>query len=423
MRSLLFISYVFPPSGGAGVQRAVKFVKYLPAQGWRPVVVTPARPSVPLRDPGLLGELPPEVVVRRLVSLEPDAPEGASTSGRAGGLSALGRLKALAGGLLFPDRHVLWLPTALPGALAAARRHQAQAVLVTAPPFSAFLLGWAVSRLAGLPLVLDFRDDWSGFFSKGFAAQGGGRLWRALVRAAEGLCVGAAARVIGNTPEMTARLRRVHGGPAEKYVWIPNGYDPADFAFLRHAPAPPPAGDGRLRLLYTGTVFGSHPLDDLWAGFARLTPAERRRFVVTVVGRVVPGQVVDPGLEGLTVNLLPYEPHQAVVRRMAQADVLLLTLAGLPGLDAMVPAKLFEYLAVGRPVLAIAPFGAAAKIVEATGAGAVVAPGDPAALAARLRAWLADPPRPLGPPPRAFDRRLHTALLARALDQAAGPEA
>lgn len=419
MKSLLFISYVFPPSGGAGVQRAVKFAKYLPALGWRPVVVTPAQASVPVHDPALLGELPPEVIVRRLVSLEPAVPEGASTSGQAAGLSALGRLKALAGRVLFPDRHVLWLPTALTGALAAARRHQAQAVLVTGPPFSTFLLGWAVSRLARLPLVLDFRDDWSGFFTKGFAAQEGGRLWQGLVRRAEGLCVAAAARVIGNTPEMTARLKRVHGGPADKYVWIPNGFDPADFAFLQDAPAQP-ANDGRLHLLYTGTVFGSHPLDDLWAGFARLTPAERERFAITIVGRVVPGQNVAPGLAGLTVNLLPYEPHQAVVRRMAAADALLLTLAGLPGLEAMVPAKLFEYLAVGRPVLAIAPPGAATKIVEAAEAGAVVAPGDAEGLAALLRAWLASPPRPLGPPPAAFDRRHLTALLARTLDQAAG---
>ncbi|MBI5522086.1 MAG: glycosyltransferase family 4 protein [Desulfarculus sp.] len=419
MKTVLLVSYIFPPAGGAGVQRALKFVKYLGGFGWRPVVLTPDRPSVPVLDPSLARDLPPGQVVRRLPSCEPPAPAEASTSGEARGAGLSTRLKALASGLLFPDRHVLWLPTALYGAIMAARRYQADAVLVTGPPFSAFVLGWAVARWHGLPLVLDFRDDWSGFFSKGFAAKGGGRLWQMLVRRLEGLLVGAASRVIGNTPEMTEGLRRRHGGPAAKYVWIPNGYDLEDFAVLKDAPAGPPPRDGRpLKLLYTGTVFQSHPLDDLWAAFALLSPAQRRGYAVEIVGRVVPGQVVDPGLEGLNVRVLPYEPHHQVIRRMAGADVLVLTLAGLPGLELMVPAKLFEYLAVRRPVLGILPRGAASQIVEATNAGAVVQPGQPSDLAGLLAGWLRDPPAPLAAPPGAFDRRVLAGQLARALDQA-----
>ncbi|MFH1036333.1 MAG: glycosyltransferase [Pseudomonadota bacterium] len=414
MNKVLFVSYVFPPVGGAGVQRALKFVKYLGQYGWRAVVLTPDRPSAPVLDHSLAKDLPPGQVVRRLPSLEPAAPQGDGDGGN--GHSALARLKTLVSGLLFPDRNVLWLPTALVGALAAARRHQAQAVLVTAPPFSAFLLGWAVARFSGLPLVLDFRDDWSGFFSKGYAAKGGGRLWPALVRGLEGFLVRAASRVIGNTPEMTQGLWRRHGGPPEKYVWIPNGYDPADFAGLAEAP-PPADGPRPLRLLYTGTVFESHPLDDLWAALALLSPEQRRGYEVEIVGRVVAGQVVDPGLEGLTVRVLPYEPHDRVIRRMAGADVLLLTLAGLPGLELMVPAKLFEYLAVRRPVLGILPQGAASKIIEATRAGATVVPGQARELADLLAGWLIRPPEPLAAPPLAFDRRHLAGLLARALSQ------
>lgn len=415
MKRLILVSYIFPPAGGAGVQRAVKFVKYLGEFGWQPVVFTPDRPSVPVLDPSLARDLPPGLEVRRLPSLEPPAPAGLSTSGQAQGMSALARLKARVSGLLFPDRHVLWLPTALYGALAAARQARAQAVMVTGPPFSAFILGWAVAQAGGLPLVLDFRDDWSGFFSKGYAAQGGGRLWQALVRGLEGFLVDRARLVIGNTPEMTEALRHRHRGSEDKYLWIPNGYDPQDFAGPE--PGAPPGPQGRLRLLYTGTVFESHPLDDLWAAMALLSPRQRRGFLVEIVGRVVPGQVVEPGLEGLEVRVLPYEPHHAVTRRMAAADVLVLTLAGLPGLGAMVPAKLFEYLAVSRPVLGVLPQGAASKIVLATGAGQVVEPGRPQELAQVLAGWLTEPPRPSGPPPLAFDRRFLAGRLARALDK------
>ncbi|MBI4798997.1 MAG: hypothetical protein HY794_09745 [Desulfarculus sp.] len=94
MKTVLFISYIFPPAGGAGVQRALKFVKYLGSHGWRSVVLTPDRPSVPVLDPSLARDLPPGQVVRRLPSCEPPAPAEASTSGAAQGAGLLTRLKA-----------------------------------------------------------------------------------------------------------------------------------------------------------------------------------------------------------------------------------------------------------------------------------------------------------------------------------------
>jgi len=414
MKRLLLISYVFPPAGGAGVQRALKMVKYLPAHGWQAVVVTPRRPSVPVVDRSYLRDLPPGLVVERLPSLEP----GAGGDGSAPA-SAAARLRRLAVELAFPDRYVLWLATALPGTLAAIRRHRVQVVMVTAPPFSSFILGAAAAGLAGLPLVLDFRDDWSGFFTKGFQAHGGGRMWKRAVLSLERRLVRRAARVVGTTRAMCRRLQRLHGGPPGKYVWIPNGYDPDDFRFLAHEPLRPPAPDEPIRLLHSGTVFQSHPLDELWAALARLERKERARFTVEVVGRVVPGMVVDPGLPGLRVRRLPYEPHQAALRRMARAHVLVATLADIPGLSRMVPGKLFEYLAVRRPVLMIAPPGEATAIVEATGAGVAVFPGQSQRLARVLRGWLQHPPHPLGPPPRLFDRRHLAGRLAAVLEAVA----
>jgi glycosyltransferase involved in cell wall biosynthesis len=402
--------------GGAGVQRALKLVKYVGEHGWRPVVCTPRRAVAPVSDASYLADVPARTVVRRLPNLEP-AVKGWPTGGQAGGGGGSRAVGGLAAKLLFPDRYAPWLPAAVYGAAEAARRHRARAVVVTAPPFSSLLLGRAVAAACRLPLVLDFRDDWSGFFSQGWSARGGGRLWRRLVVSLERRLVRAAERVVATTPDIARRLRRLHGGPAAKYVWIPNGYDPADVPFSG-APPPPPA-DGRLHLTYAGTVFQSHPLDDLWAGLDLLSPAQRRRVALTVVGRAVAGQVVDPRLEGLEVAALPYEPHSRVLARMARSHALVMTLAGLPGLERMVPAKLFEHLAVRRPTLAIAPPGLAAAIVEQAGAGRVAPPGDAAGVAAILSQWLERPPAPLGPPPPQYDRRGLAGLWARLLDEAA----
>ncbi len=416
MKRVLLISYVFPPTGGAGVQRALKLVKYLPAFGWEAVVVTPRTPPVPLRDASYARDLPPGLMVRRLPTLELGAGNGGG-GGDGGPQPSWRRLAGLAAGLLFPDPRVLWLPTALPGALAAARRQRVDAVLVTGPPFSSFLLAGAVARLARLPLVLDFRDDWSGYFTHGYR-RGGGLLRCWLTRTVEGALTARAARVILTTPEAVDRLRSLHGGPAGKYRLLPNGYDPADFAELeRHPPSPP--NDGRLHLLYTGTVASYHPLGPVWEAVARLRPEQRRRLAITVVGRVVAdGETTDPGLPGLSVRLLPYEPHHRVLRRMAGAHALLVTQADHPGLERMVPAKLFEYLAARRPLLAVVPPGSAARIVTGAGAGRAVAPDQTGRLAEMLAGWIERPPQRLGPPPPQYDRRIIAGVMARVLDQA-----
>ncbi len=415
MRRFLLISYVFPPTGGAGVQRALKLVKYIGRYGWQPVVLTPRTALVPVQDTSYDRDLPPGLVVRRLPSLEPARQtSGSSTTAK----GATARLSRLAPEFLFPDRHVLWLATALPGALAAARRHQVEAVVVTGPPFSSFILGRMVAARTGLPLVLDFRDDWSGFFSKGFTAHGGGPLWRRAVLSLERRLVRRATRVVATTPALCRRLQRLHGGPHTKYAWIPNGYDPEDFAFVEQE-APSPPADRRLHLLYAGTVFESHPLDDLWAGTALLSREERGRLALEIMGRAVSGQVLDPGLAGLAVQVRPYLPHDQALRRMARAHALIMTLGDLPGLERMVPAKLFEHLALRRPTLAITPPGAAAAIVEACGAGEWLRPGDAAGVARVLRAWLAEPPARLGPPPSLFDRARLAGSWARVLAEAA----
>ena len=419
MKRVLIISYVFPPTGGAGVQRVLKFVKYLRYFDWEPIVATPREPYAPLKDPSHEKDLPQGLKVHHLPIINLGGKAADAVVGQAktdlGGVKKL--LKEMALSLLFPDHQVVWLATALPGLLRAARKDRAQVIMVTAPPFSSFILGAMAAKILNLPLVLDFRDEWSGFFTKGFKGHGGGAFWRQMVRKLEHSLVGQAGLVIGNTPGMTSRLAATHGGPSKKYVWIPNGYDADDFTSPADEDLPPAPEPGRLNLLYTGTVFESHPLDDLFRGLALMKDQDRQKISLQVVGRVVPGQKTDPGLPDFKVDYLPYEPHDQVLKRMAAADALVMTMADLPGLERMIPAKLFEYLAVKRPVLAISPLGAATAIVEAAGAGQVSLPKDAQGLADILTNWLVGPPTGLANPPLFFERRRLTGELARHLDQ------
>lgn len=413
MRRFLFITYAFPPMGGAGVQRPVKFVKYIGRHGWRPVVVTAANHSGPTRDASLSGDLPPDLLIERIKSLEPAV--GQATVGGAGGDGATLRSLAgrLANNLLFPDRHVLWLATALGPTLAVARRQRVRAVYVSGPPFSSFFLAERVARKLNLPLLLDFRDEWSGYYSKGFQPGAHGA-WDRLVSAQERRLVNRAAVVTAASPAYCQRFRFLYGG-FDKYVWIPNGYDPDDFAGQR--PGPLPRQAGRLHIVYAGTVFGVTSLEPLWRGLRLLPPGMRQHISVEICGRVTGGEVSEPRIPGLRVEVRGYLPHDQAIERMMRADALLLTLADLPGSERVIPGKIFEYAAAGRPLLAICPPGETAALVEAIG-GTRVAPNKPQAVADVLAAWLNQPPPPRPAPPPEFDRSRLTMLLARALDKA-----
>ncbi|MCB2227463.1 MAG: glycosyltransferase family 4 protein [Desulfarculaceae bacterium] len=407
MKRAALVTYLWPPASGAGVHRPLKFARYLRDFGWDPLVLTAQRPAALAHDPALANELPPDLEVVRLFNLEAGGGGGKASAGDASSW------KRWLAGLVFPDRHVLWLATGLPKALAACRRARPEVVLATAPPFTSLVLGWLLARRLGLPLVLDFRDVWSGFYSRGFEPGQASPLRLNLIRRLEGRLVQGASAVITASASHSRELARFYGQPESKFTWLPNGYDPADFP-----PAPePPRGD-KFSLLFTGTLFGVTSLKHLWAGLELLSPEERANSRVQVVGRVAGGEIADPGLQGLEVEVSGHLPHAEVVRLQQEASALLLTLEDLPGSAGVIPSKLYEYLAARRPILALTARGEASAIVEACQAGAVVPPGDAAAVARVLRAWLDEPPAAPPAPPAIFSRVEQTRRLARILDRA-----
>jgi glycosyltransferase involved in cell wall biosynthesis len=382
VRRVLLISYAFPPTGGGGVQRATKFAKYLPANGWRPTVLTVANPSVPVQDHDLEHDLDPSLSVVRARTWEPGY--GVKTkltdAGHRG--QAFRRLiRQIGMQVLQPDPQILWNPTAYRDAVHALSRQSHDAILVTAPPFSSFLLGCRLKKRFRIPLVLDFRDEWmlvGKYLENHQMSRLACRIQRGMMRRA----LRAADAVVATTEASATELADCcrQAGSAASVSCIYNGYDPDDFEHFQkpRRPGPvlamprqdrswptdrEPTISGKLRIVYTGTLW---KLTDISPLVFALESLEKKSTVLAssveliVAGRLTPPQ--DAVLErlmgtGVSVIRHDYLPHGQSLQLAATADQLLLLLADEPGAERVVPAKLFEYMALGKSILAISPDG------------------------------------------------------------------
>ena len=396
---VLVVAYYFPPSGGAGVQRPLKWVRYFPAAGVRPVVLTVRAGAYPHLDPAMLAEVPPGVEVVRTAAPDPFALYGRAT-GRSRGEAVAARTgtvgaserpaeraaRWLRANVFVPDARVGWVPFAVARALRLHRRAPFDAVLTTGPPHSAHLVGLALRR-AGLPWLADFRDPWTQIHYTGALGRtrAAGRLDRALERA---VLRAADAVVTVSEPLRRDLLALV---PEARVSVVRNGFDPADFAG-----EPPPAADGRFELTYVGSLYAvPHALLDAAARLRGAMPALRLRFVGSVPDGFA-AAVEARGLGGI-VAAEPAVPHADAVGAMRRAALLLLVVEPWSYAAGVVPGKTFEYLASRRPTLGLGPpDGEAAHILRDTGGGEMIAQDDAAALDRLLRhhhaAWAAGAP-------------------------------
>lgn len=376
-RRVLLVSYHFPPVGGAGVQRPAKFAKYLPQFGWDVTVLRASNPSVPLLDPSLLDDLPTDLAVITARTLEPGYAAKATSSGvnTPNGHGARASIKRVvrraAAVVLQPDPQVLWLPAARRAALAHLRAVPHHAILATAPSYSNLWLGAMLGRRTNLPFLADYRDEWdlsSAYWENAprdsVSRYIQGRMQRKVLQTAEA--------VIATTQASTARLaaRAAEAGASPLVECIYNGWDPGDLQPAIEQQPFLPSTPGRFRLVYTGTLWNLTSIAPVVAAVERLaavSPELASRLDLVVLGRKTPDQ--STLLERIrrtpaTLHTPDYAPHSVALATMASADALLLLLSDVPGADRVAPAKLFEYLAAGKPMLAVTPDGETAGIVR-----------------------------------------------------------
>ncbi|HEY3969288.1 MAG TPA: glycosyltransferase [Planctomycetaceae bacterium] len=373
MRRLLLVAYQFPPVGGAGVQRVTKFVKYLQHFGWQTTVLTVRNPSVPAIDHSLLNDIPPGTEMLRATTWEPSYAVKSLVTGAAGHPAASfstrlqsfakNSLRTIANCLLQPDPQILWVPNAIRMGRQVLDEAPHDAILASGPPFSTFLVGRALSHETGLPLVVDYRDEWS-LANTYMENRKFGRLASIIQQRQQAGVLRSARAIIATTRASTANLERAArrcGSTAQAHC-IFNGFDPDDLP-LPSATAAEPPSEAPLRLVYVGTLWKLTSLAPLAAAIRDLSdrsPDLGRRLKLVVAGRrTAEEQDLMVALQADTgcVEEIPYLDHTDAVELMRSADLLLVTLAGLPGAERVLPAKVFEYLAVRRPMLAIAPRG------------------------------------------------------------------
>jgi glycosyltransferase involved in cell wall biosynthesis len=397
-RRVLMITYVFPPTGGAGVQRVTKFVKYLPHHGWLPSVLTVANPSVPLVDQSLGSDIPPETIVRRAKTWEPSygfktavAADAGASRRRQGIVPRVARAAARRVGkiLLQPDPQALWRPWAVREGKRLLYEVPHDAIVATGPPFSTFLVGAALSRKTGLPLVLDYRDEWD-LSNIYWEHQRAGLLSRLIQRRMQNRVIRAAKAVIATTPSSARALEKLRNncGSSASVAWIYNGFDAEDFppSFFEEGPA-----NAMYRLTYVGTLWTLTSPAALVAAVSRFSecdPILASRLELVFAGRRLPGeeQLLDR-LKGLTcqVSKHPYVDHSEAMRLLWEADGLCVLMADLAGAGRVLPAKIFEYMAARRPILAIAPPGEVWELLRGHPAAHCFAPSDISGIANFLR--------------------------------------
>jgi glycosyltransferase involved in cell wall biosynthesis len=366
-RTLLLIAYGFPPFGGAASRRVAKMVKYLDRLGWQTVVVTAPRLIWNRQDPLALGDIPEGTEVIRTRSLEP-------VSSGEHHPDALLKLRRALNVPLVPSVAVLWGVCALPVVLRACRRFQPDVILCSGPDFTTHLLGAAAKRHTGIPLVVDYRDEWTTHPERSRRIEGSTarQLKNRADRALERHTLELSDHALATTATMVENIRETFSLPDEKISVVTNGYDPDE---IPGRAAPDRAPDERL-IVHLGSIIRDEQLVPSLLRSLRES-AHRRGLTVVLrmIGFVAPRyreSILAAEGPGLRVELLPFRPAQDAIRAAAEAD-LLLTYLRTPGMERYLNLKIFDYLALRVPTLAVCPAKSeTAAIVERCRAGFVL---------------------------------------------------
>jgi len=398
-RKVLFITYYFPPSGGAGVQRPLKFVKYLPQFRWLPVVLTARNADYPAFDYSFEKEVPQEVPVYRSRIWEPyriyrrftgkDMSEATDiatlTLDEQARKSWRERIPQWVRSAFFvPDARIVWLPFAVRMGMRIIRKEKVCAIFSTAPPYTTLLIGLFLHRLSHLPWVVDFRDSWIGWLS---APQWRPVISRKIEWRMEEAVLKHAAKILTVTRGIRDDLLSRHPDKKGKcWMLLPNGYDAQDFEGI----VPKDVDDRHLVLTYSGSLYGPRNPESLVQALEILleeAPEVAQTFSVRLVGRVG-GPILERIRQSPASGLfrhIPYVPHHESLAYLLASDVALLIIDDAPVNRGILTGKIFEYIGAGLPILALAGEGEAAELIRKYRLGWVVHPRDVAGITNILR--------------------------------------
>ena len=375
MKKVLIITYYWPPSGGAGVQRWLKFAKYLPEFGWQPVILTvdPHYASYPQRDESLFAEVDSNCLVYTTKSFElynlykwvsgkKEVPYGGFANESKEGLLQKAS-KFLRGNFLLPDPRKGWNKYALKKAAELIQEFNIDTVVTTSPPHSTQLIGLKLKQKFNIRWIADLRDPWTDIY-----------YYNQFKHTALALKVdkGYERKVIENADRLVTvseDVKRIFAEKsnlqiAAKTAVVPNGFDEEDFRITEVQ------AETRKVITYTGTISEAYDVDAFLDALVQMNTSLKSNILIRFVGKVPPSVAQKFRNTGLEVELVGYVDHPKSIEYLFRSDLLLLVIPKVKNNQGILTGKFFEYLASQKPVLAIGPVdGDLARIMEETQCG------------------------------------------------------
>ena len=390
MKRVLIITYYWPPSGGSGVQRWLKMSKYLPENGWQPVIYTAEDAEYPVEDASLEQDVAPEAEIIRRPIVEPYTfykkflgmkkgekvkagfiNEGAKKSGWKENLSVW-----LRGNFFIPDARCWWVRPSVRYLKKYLKEHPVDAIISTGPPHSMHLIAKKLHKKYNIPWIADFRDPWTDIdFYKDL------KLTRCADRKHHRLehqVLTEATKVV-TVGWNCARGLENHG--AKDVVVITNGYDidtliveTQNFVSLREHQTLP------FTMSHIGIIGENRNPEMFWQSIADIVETFPETSPNPSIKIRLIGQIDNSVIESIKrnkiekyVEIIPYIPHDQVIAEQQKTDVLLLFVNNTPNAKGILTGKIFEYMASGRPILCIGPEdGDSARILNETKTGLTV---------------------------------------------------
>jgi glycosyltransferase involved in cell wall biosynthesis len=366
LKKVLIITYYWPPGGGAGVQRWLKFVKYLREFGWEPVIYTPENGEMPVIDHSLEKDVPKGLTVLRQPIWEPYQAykrfigQKKDEKINTGFLTENKKPKLaekvavwIRGNFFIPDARKFWVKPSIRFLSEWLSENPVQAIVSTGPPHSMHLIALGLKRKFNLPWLGDFRDPWTNidFYSELMLSAASDRKHHRL----EKEVLTAADRIVSVGVRWTNEFAVLLGKQKEKFQVIRNGYDADDVVSGEQIRM-----DDKFSLAHIGTLVRSRNPEVLWKALAALVKEDSnfaQDLEIKLVGKV--DVSVTQSLEhyGLTGNLrkIDYLPHGEVIKEQQQSQVLLLLVNNSRNADGILTGKFYEYLSAKRPIVCIGP--------------------------------------------------------------------
>jgi glycosyltransferase involved in cell wall biosynthesis len=379
MKKVLVITYYWPPSGGAGVQRWLKFVKYLREYGWEPVIYTPENPEVPAIDHSLFKDIPEDLTVLKTKVWEPYSSykrfvgRKKEDSIKAGFLSEKKNPSLtekisvwIRGNFFIPDARKFWIKPSIKYLINYLSSNPVDAMVSTGPPHSMHMIALRIKKKMKIPWLADFRDPWTNidFYNKLMltvpADKKHRRMEQQVLKTADKLVT-----VSRNWAKDFEKL-----GASEVDV-ITNGFDPDDFKNLKYKPSE------KFEIIHIGSMNKDRNPTVLWEALHELVKEDilfSDRLKITFIGQTDYSVFEELEKNELTayVEKTYYKPHDELMTIAGIASVLLLPLNNTPNVNGIIPGKLFEYLALNRPIFCIGPEeGDSARIIKECNAGII----------------------------------------------------